>query len=67
MPMGVLCTLTEDEGAKAGASERYNDMLADLAKRAEIRDRMVSAPNHGPGAVAVSKAIAHDSREKVEI
>ena len=35
--MGVLCTLTEEEGAKAGASEKYDAMLADLAARAEIR------------------------------
>ncbi len=35
--MGVMCTLTEDDGAKLGASEKYDAMLADLAARAEIR------------------------------
>lgn len=35
--MGVMCTLTEEDGAKVGASEKYDAMLADLAARAEIR------------------------------
>lgn len=35
--MGVMCTLTEAEGAIPGASEKYDLMLADLAARAEIR------------------------------
>ena len=37
MSMGVLCTLTEEKGAKPGASQKYDAVLADLAVRAEIR------------------------------
>jgi len=49
--MGVLCILTEEEGAKAGASERYDAMLADLAKRAEIRDRMANGAEQRSGEI----------------
>ena len=40
IPMGVMCTLTESDGAIAGHSKRYEAMLADLAARAEIRAEM---------------------------
>ena len=36
-PMGVMCTLTESDGAHSGASRKYDLILADLAARAEIR------------------------------
>lgn len=42
MSMGVMCTLTEEEGAKPGASEKYDAVLADLAARAEIRAGMAT-------------------------
>ena len=42
-PMGVMCTLTVEEGAKPGASEKYDAKLADLAARAEIRAGMNEA------------------------
>ena len=38
--MGVMCTLTETEGAIAGYSDKYEAVLADLAARAEIRAGM---------------------------
>jgi hypothetical protein len=41
--MGVYCTLTEEEGAKRGASEKYDAVLADLAARAEVRACMTIA------------------------
>lgn len=37
VPMGVMCTLTESDGAIAGCSAKYEAVLADLAARAEIR------------------------------
>ena len=40
VPMGVMCTLTETEGAIAGYSDKYEAVLADLAARAEIRAGM---------------------------
>ncbi len=42
MSMGVMCTLTEEEGAKPGASRKYDAVLADLAARAEIRAGMAT-------------------------
>lgn len=39
-PMGVMCTLEEEDGAESGASAKYEAMLADLAARAEIRAGM---------------------------
>ncbi|KAL3827551.1 hypothetical protein ACHAXA_002048 [Cyclostephanos tholiformis] len=41
--MGVYCTLTEEDGAKKGASDKYDAILADLAARAESRARMTIA------------------------
>lgn len=41
--MGVYCTLTEEVGAKRGASDKYDVMLADLAARAEVRAGMTIA------------------------
>jgi hypothetical protein len=41
--MGVMCTLTEEEGAKRGANDKYEAMLADLAARAEARAGMTIA------------------------
>ena len=40
VPMGVMCTLTENDGAIAGYSDKYEAVLADLAARAEIRAGM---------------------------
>lgn len=37
VPMGVMCTLIESDGAIAGHSVKYDAMIADLAARAEIR------------------------------
>ena len=42
MSMGVMCTLTEEEGTKLGASRKYDIMLADLAPPAEIRVGMTT-------------------------
>jgi hypothetical protein len=36
-PMGVLCQLTEAEGATAGASASYERKLRDLAARANLQ------------------------------
>jgi hypothetical protein len=41
--MGVYCTLTEEDGAKKGASDKYDAVLADLAARAEVRACMTIA------------------------
>ncbi|KAL3762194.1 hypothetical protein ACHAW5_002782 [Stephanodiscus triporus] len=41
--MGVMCTLTVEEGAKRGANDKYEAMLADLAARAEVRAGMTIA------------------------
>lgn len=38
--MGVLCELTEEEGAKRGTREKYEAMLIDLSARAEVRAGM---------------------------
>lgn len=37
IPMGVMCTLSESDGAIAGFPAKYEAVLADLAARAEIR------------------------------
>jgi hypothetical protein len=37
VPMGILCTLTEQQGASPGASEAYERKIRDLAFRAEVQ------------------------------
>lgn len=37
VPMGILCTLTEEQGATPGASEAYERKIRDLAFRAEVQ------------------------------
>lgn len=44
--MGVMCTLIEEDGAKPGASAKYDLMLADLAARAEIRAGLARHEQH---------------------
>ena len=36
-PMGILCRLTVEEGATAGASASYERKIRDLAARAELQ------------------------------
>jgi hypothetical protein len=43
VPMGVMCTLTENDGAIPGCSNKYEAVLADLAARAEMRAEMSRA------------------------
>ena len=42
MSMDVMCTPTEEEGAKPGTSQKYIAMLADLEAQAEIHAGMVT-------------------------
>lgn len=39
--MGILCTLTVEQGASAGASEAYSRKIRDLAARAEVQKSML--------------------------
>jgi hypothetical protein len=40
VPMGILCTLSVEDGAILGASDRYNRKIRDLAQRAEMERRL---------------------------
>ena len=44
--MGVLCELTEEEGAKRGTRGKYEAMLIDLSARAEVLSGMSHEKNH---------------------
>jgi len=37
IPMGILCTLTEEQGATPGASDAYDRKIRELAFRAEVQ------------------------------
>jgi hypothetical protein len=39
--MGILCTLTIEQGASAGASDAYSRKIRDLAARAEVQKSML--------------------------
>jgi hypothetical protein len=53
--MGVLCELTEEEGAKRGTIEKYEAMLIDLSARAEVRAGMTNERNHETDEDGVSR------------
>jgi uncharacterized protein YbgA (DUF1722 family) len=40
VPMGILCCLTEKDGATPGHAEGYIRKIADLAARAELQQRI---------------------------
>jgi hypothetical protein len=40
VPMGILCTLTVEDGAKPGAAANYERKIRELASRAEIQKEM---------------------------
>jgi hypothetical protein len=39
-PMGILCTLSEQEGASPGAARAYERKIMDLAVRAELQQKL---------------------------
>lgn len=39
-PMGILCTLSEQEGATPGAARAYERKIMDLAVRAELQQKL---------------------------
>ena len=39
-PMGILCQLTVEEGATAGAASAYERKIKDLAARADLQKEM---------------------------
>jgi hypothetical protein len=43
IPMGILCTLTEKQGATPGAAAKYNRKIHDLAIRAELQQRLAAS------------------------
>ena len=40
VPMGILCTLTVEDGATPGAAASYERKIRDLANRAELQKEM---------------------------
>lgn len=40
VPMGILCTLTVEDGATPGAAEAYDRKIHDLAARAELQQKV---------------------------
>ena len=58
-PMGILCTLSEHEGASPGAARAYERKIMDLAVRAELQqklqqERVLNTTTNAPSVVEVA-------------